>query len=108
MNPALLGLVLLVSTANAAAASATPPPPGARLYSEKTCNACHGPEGRKPQMPMYPKLAGQNAAYLEQQMRDIKSGTRSNGHSAAMKGVMHAVSDAEIRVLAEYLAQLKP
>lgn len=105
MNRKLAGLVLLLGAASAAAAA---PVSGARLYGEKTCNACHGTEGRKPQMPIYPKLAGQNAAYLSQQMRDIKSGARSNGHSAAMKGVMHAVSDAEIELLAEYLSQLKP
>ena len=80
---------------------------GAKLYSEKTCNACHGPEGKKPLMPNYPKLAGQNAAYAEQQMKDIKSGARNNGQTAAMKGVMHLVSDEEIKAIAEYLSKLK-
>ena len=81
---------------------------GAALYKEKTCAACHGAEGNKPLMPNYPKIAGQNAAYLEAQMKDIKSGARSNGQTAAMKGVMHLVDDAEIKVLAEYVASLKP
>jgi cytochrome c len=31
----------------------------------------------------------------------------ANGQTAAMKGVMHLVNDAEIKVLAEYLATLK-
>lgn len=81
---------------------------GAKLYTEKTCNACHGPAGNKGLMPDYPKIAGQNAKYLEKQMQDIKSGARSNGNSAAMKGVMHLVNDAEIKILAEYIAKLKP
>lgn len=81
---------------------------GAKLYTEKTCNACHGPEGKKPLMPNYPKLAGQNAAYAEQQMKDIKSGARNNGQTAAMKGVMHLVNDDEIKAIAEYLSKLKP
>ena len=80
---------------------------GAKLYAEKTCNACHGAKADKPLMPNYPKLAGQNAAYAEQQMKDIKSGARNNGQTAAMKGVMHLVSDAEIKALAEYLSKLK-
>ncbi|MDX9995203.1 MAG: cytochrome c [Rhodocyclaceae bacterium] len=80
---------------------------GAALYQEKTCVACHGKDAKKPLMPNYPKLAGQNAAYAEQQMKDIKSGARSNGQTAAMKGVMHLVSDAEIKVLADYLSKLK-
>ncbi len=80
---------------------------GAALYKDKTCNACHGPKGDKPLMPNYPKIAGQNAAYLEQQMKDIKSGARANGQSAAMKGVMHLVDDAEMKALADYLSKLK-
>ena len=80
---------------------------GAKLYQEKTCVACHGKDAKKPLTPAYPKLAGQNAAYAEQQMKDIKSGARANGQSAAMKGVMHLVSDEEIKALADYLSKLK-
>jgi cytochrome c len=80
---------------------------GAKLYQEKTCVACHGKDAKKTLMPTYPKLAGQNAAYAEQQMKDIKSGVRSNSQSAAMKGVMHLVSDEEIKALADYLSKLK-
>jgi len=81
---------------------------GAKLYAEKTCNACHGKDAKTPIMPNYPKLAGQNAAYAEQQMKDIKSGARKNGQAAAMAGVMHLVNDAEIKALAEYISKLKP
>lgn len=80
---------------------------GAKLYAEKTCVACHGKDAKKPLTPNYPRLAGQNAAYAEQQMKDIKSGARNNGQTAAMKGVMHLVSDAEIKELADYLSKLK-
>ena len=80
---------------------------GAKLYGEKTCVACHGPEGKKPLMPDYPKIAGQNVKYIERQMLDIKSGARANGNSAAMKGVMEIVSEADIKVLADYLSKLK-
>ncbi|MDP2795798.1 MAG: c-type cytochrome [Sulfurisoma sp.] len=81
---------------------------GAKLYAEKTCVACHGKDAKKPLMATYPKLAGQNAGYAEQQMKDIKSGARNNGQTAAMKGVMHLVTDAEIKVLADHLSKLKP
>ena len=80
---------------------------GAALYLEKTCIACHGKDGKKTLAPDYPKIAGQNAKYVERQMLDIKSGARANGNSAAMKGVMHLVSDAEIKQLAEYIASMK-
>jgi cytochrome c len=81
---------------------------GAKLFAEKTCTACHGKDAKTPLMPDYPKIAGQNKAYIEKQMGDIKSGKRANGNSAAMKGVMVLVSDADIKDLAEYVSKLKP
>jgi len=80
---------------------------GAKLYQEKTCVACHGKDAKTPLTPTYPKLAGQSAAYAEAQMKDIKSGARANGQSAAMKGVMHLVSDEEIKAISVWLAKLK-
>jgi cytochrome c len=81
---------------------------GAKLFQEKTCWSCHGKDAKTPikNMP-YPKLAGQNAAYAEAQMKDIKSGARNNGQTAAMKGVMGLVNDEEIKALATYLSTLK-
>ncbi|OIP06541.1 MAG: cytochrome C [Betaproteobacteria bacterium CG2_30_59_46] len=81
---------------------------GAKLFAEKTCTACHGKDGKTPLLPDYPKIAGQNKAYIEKQMHDIKSGARANGNAAAMKGVMVIVSEADIKVLAEYVSKLKP
>lgn len=72
------------------------------------CTACHGKDAKSPLLPMYPKLAGQNEAYLLQQLKDIKSGKRNNGMSAAMKGIMHMVNDEEMAAIAKYLASLKP
>ena len=79
---------------------------GEVLYVERTCIACHGPEGRVPVMPEYPKLAGQKAAYMLGQMKDIKNGLRNNSHSVAMKNVMHLINDEEMAVVAEWLASL--
>jgi len=80
---------------------------GAKLFQEKTCWSCHGKDGKKTILPEYPKIAGQNAPYLERQMLDIKSGARANGNSAAMKAVMELVSEAEIKELAEYVSSMK-
>ncbi len=95
---------LLVALSPAAVLSAD----GEKLFQTKTCSTCHGKDGKTPIMPMYPKIAGQNKEYTKQQMVDIKSGARSNGQSAAMKGVMHLVSDEEIQALAEYIATMAP
>lgn len=100
-------IVMTLLAAAFVAAPAAAAPDGAALYQEKTCWSCHGKDGKKTLTPAFPKVAGQNAAYAEQQMKDIKSGARSNGQSAAMKGVMELVNDEEIKALAEYLSKLK-
>ncbi|MCP3669287.1 MAG: c-type cytochrome [Gammaproteobacteria bacterium] len=79
---------------------------GAALYKAKTCWSCHGKDAKSPLMPMYPTLAGQNADYALNQMKDIKSGKRNNGQTAAMKGVMGLVSDAEMSAIADWLGSL--
>lgn len=80
---------------------------GAALYKAKTCWSCHGKDAKTPLMPNYPKLAGQNEAYLLEQMKDIKSGARNNGQTAAMRGVMGLVNDQEMAEIAKWLASLK-
>ncbi|MCU7830823.1 MAG: c-type cytochrome [Candidatus Thiodiazotropha sp. (ex Myrtea sp. 'scaly one' KF741663)] len=79
---------------------------GAELYKVKTCWACHGKDANTPIMPTYPRLAGQNADYAFNQMKDIKAGIRSNGQAAAMKGVMGLVSEDEMRAIADWLSTL--
>jgi cytochrome c len=80
---------------------------GADLYMKKTCFSCHGKDAKTPLLPMYPRLAGQTADYAYNQMQDIKSGARSNGQTAAMKGIMHLVNDDEMRAIAHWLAGLE-
>jgi len=80
---------------------------GARLYQAKGCALCHGKEGRAPVQPDYPRLDGQNSAYLLRQMKDIKSGRRDNGESRTMRTIMAFVNETEMWLIAEYLSRLK-
>ena len=98
---ALGGILTLGLTGGVAAAD------GAELYKTKTCWSCHGKDANTPILPAYPKLAGQSADYAFQQMKDIKSGARANGMTAAMKGVMHLVNEEEMRAIADWLASLE-
>ena len=41
------------------------------------CSACHGPNGNSTN-PDWPRLAGQNAVYVAEQLRLFRSGVRSN------------------------------
>lgn len=80
---------------------------GKKLYTTKTCTACHGKDGLKPIMKSYPMLAGQDKVYLVAQAKDIQAGNRKNGGSNAMQPVMHLVSDQELDAIAEFLANVK-
>ena len=100
-------LTLSLPLLGALAASPVAALDGQQLYMTKTCFACHGKDANTPIMPNYPKLAGQNADYAYNQMLDIKNGVRSNGQSAAMKGVMHLVTDEELRAIADWLGGLE-
>ena len=67
------------------------------------CGACHGAAGVSP-IPTYPNLAGQKEAYLAKQLKDFKSGKRND---PTMKGMVAALSDADMDNLAAYYASLK-
>ncbi|HYN76640.1 MAG TPA: c-type cytochrome [Lamprocystis sp. (in: g-proteobacteria)] len=80
---------------------------GGTLYTVRACHACHGPDAKATILPIYPKLAGQNAPYLFEQMKAIRDGTRTNGLSAAMRPLMASVTDEEFQAIAAWLADLK-
>jgi cytochrome c553 len=65
------------------------------------CEVCHEPSGRGQRIDV-PGLAGQNAAYLEQTLRDYKSGARHNDLYGRMRSISQQLSDAEIKDLARY------
>jgi len=66
-----------------------------------TCAACHGPMGDKPIMPNYPKLAGQHASYVEEQLQAFKGGLRKDPSMAPMAAPL---SDQDMKDLAAYFA----
>jgi cytochrome c len=101
LNIALTAVLLGLSATLAGSALAAD---GAALFKSKTCWSCHGKDANTPIMPAYPKLAGQNADYAFNQMKDIKSGARTNGQAAAMAGVMGLVSEEEMRAIADWLS----
>jgi len=80
---------------------------GIELYSQRFCIGCHGPGGDSPSSPFYPVLAGQNKDYLIRQFKDIRSGRRSNGATAAMRALVQNVTDQEIAAIADYLSVQK-
>jgi len=80
---------------------------GKALFTSKMCVTCHGDEGKKPILPSYPKLSGQNKDYLVAQNKMIKDGTRSGGGTAAMKAIVAALSEEDMEAIAEYLSAVE-
>ncbi len=74
--------------ANAGAAKAT------------ACVACHGNDGTST-IPDYPHIAGQNAKYLEIQMRQMRDGERD---IPLMAGQLDTMSDQDLKDIAAYYA----
>lgn len=70
------------------------------------CVGCHGYDGNSTN-PIYPALAGQGQDYLIKQLRDFKSGARTDAHMTSM---VAAVNMDDIADIAAYFAaqQRKP
>ena len=55
----------------------------------------------------YPRLSGQFADYLAQQLTLFREGKRSNDANGTMRGVAARMNDRQIRAVAEYAAGLR-
>jgi cytochrome c553 len=64
------------------------------------CSSCHGPNGNSSaSTPEWPRLAGQSAVYIAEQLRLFRAGTRDN---PIMKPLAATLSDQDISDLAVY------
>jgi len=74
---------------------------GNRWSGVAACQTCHGPSGHG--TANLPRLAGQNAIYLETQIKQFNTRERTNDNE-----VMHAIaakmSELEIKAVSEYLS----
>jgi cytochrome c553 len=70
------------------------------------CVACHGPNGNSVN-PQWPRLAGQNAAYIETQLKHWHDKTRVDP-SSVMPPMAAALSDQDMQDLAAYFSQQTP
>ena len=68
------------------------------------CFICHGTDGES-SSPVFPRLAGQHARYVERQLGDYKSGKRT---SSTMKPMVEDLSAADFKALGAYFEARKP
>ncbi len=70
--------------------------------SAAVCAACHGQNGISSN-PMWPKLAGQHAYYIEKELHDFRSKKRNDPTMAPM---VAGLTDVDIENLAAYFASV--
>src|SRR6185437_8200946 len=68
------------------------------------CFSCHGPNGNS-QNPAWPRLAGQNAVYIAEQLHLFKAGVRKN---PVMQPMAATLSDQDIDNVATFFAAQTP
>lgn len=84
----------------AQAVKAVPPPGFDPAAAPQACVACHGADGIAV-VEQAPNLAGENAIYIDTQLKAFRSGKRT---SEAMSPVAAGLDDAAIRAAAEWYA----
>lgn len=104
----ILTLTLTASSAFAQAPGNQSDPARAKQIAETVCAACHGVDGNAA-VATFPKLAGQHEQYLLKQIRNFKAvdGKPAERVNASMAPMVAALSDAEMKSLANYFSQQK-
>jgi cytochrome c553 len=73
------------------------------------CASCHGPEGQGDEAKLIPRIAGQPAVYLRNQLLLFKADRRSPGDEAVtkMKAALKAIPDETLADVAAYYSSLR-
>jgi len=91
-----------------AGALAVPAQQDGKALATGICSACHGPEGRSVS-PVFPRLAGQQSAYIVLQLDAFRGHLRGDPNAQAyMWGMASQLSDDTIKELADFYAGQKP
>ncbi|RMG28725.1 MAG: cytochrome c4 [Gammaproteobacteria bacterium] len=72
------------------------------------CMGCHAPNGVGNPLANFPRLAGQHAKYVENQLRAFRSGARSNDANKMMRAIAAKMTDEEIQAVASFVQGLRP
>ncbi len=90
----------LTLLAAGATAQAAPELARAEQIVQGKCFICHGIGGES-SSPVFPRLAGQNAAYVARQLADYQSGKRK---SSTMQPMVEGLASADLQGLGAYFA----
>ena len=81
---------------------------GGNLDTEvPACTGCHSPRGNGNGPAGFPAIGGQHPEYIYKQLTQFQNNLRTNdGETLIMRGIAGAMSDLEMRAVANYLAGL--
>jgi cytochrome c553 len=100
MNKLLISLLVTFGISGVAQAEGDA---AAGKANTAVCAACHSADGNSA-VPNFPKLAGQNEAYLLKQLKEIKAGSRQ---VVEMTGMLNGFSDQDLANIAAFFASQK-
>jgi cytochrome c553 len=69
------------------------------------CSGCHNDDGSG--SDKYPRVTGQHAPYVLQQLKAMKSGERDNDERGVMRAVAKRMNEAQMQAVAHYIATLR-
>lgn len=95
--------VMLAGAGGQAVAQATADLTRAEEIVQGKCFICHGADGES-SSPVFPRLAGQHAAYVARQLADFKSGKRA---SSTMQPMVSDLAEADFAALGRYFESRK-
>ncbi len=106
LTRAIACVVLSFASIASAAEGSAPVTGSAEAGAAKAavCAACHGPNGNSSN-PEWPSLAGQNAAYTQEQLALFKAKKRNN---PIMQPIVDPLTDQDIADLSAYFATQTP
>ncbi|MFZ5843252.1 MAG: c-type cytochrome [Pseudomonadota bacterium] len=106
----LFALAAVVASFAVMASTAQAGDAAAGKAKSAVCAACHGADGNSA-TPMWPKLAGQNEAYLLKQLKEFKKGMETQGAQGrfepSMSPMAAPLSETDMADLAAYFASQK-
>ena len=98
---AVLGLASALASFSVAAQTTPAAPPAGRLLASN-CFQCHGYNGRS--SIGFERLAGESASEIYKEMLEMRQETRPGMMELHARGY----SDAQLRLIADYLSKQKP
>lgn len=86
---------------------------GDREKGLSACSGCHSPTGQGNEPGGFPKLGGQHAQYVADQLRAFRTGAeeedagrRNDGDTRIMRDIAYRLSDKEIEAVSSYISGL--